>query len=137
MLSPRTERLLKPPSSGLVCVGELLKGLEARAANPTKELLITGELAGFDLDHWLTEYAIIEAVLVATIKKHSDAFVSFAEMQKNAFTKTEAHILATNQGEWSRLQKGVLVAEMELSTALKDEKGLFDRQLGHCQTKLA
>jgi wobble nucleotide-excising tRNase len=112
-----------------VCVGELLKGLEARTANPTKELLVTGELAGFDLDHWLTEYATIEAALAATVTAHNDAFASFAAMQKDAFTKIEAHVLATNQGEWNRLQKEVQVAETELTTARKDEKGLSDRQL--------
>jgi len=112
-----------------VCVGELLKSLEARAANPTKELLVTGELAGFDLDHWLTEYATIETALAATVKKHNEAFASFAAMQKDAFTTIEAHILATNQGEWNRLQKDVQVAETEWKTAREDEKGLSARQL--------
>lgn len=112
-----------------VCVGELLKGLEARTANPTKELLVTGELAGFDLDHWLTEYATIEAALATIVKTHNDAFASFAAMQKDAFTKIEAHVLATNQGEWNRLQKDAQVAESELATARKDEMALFERQL--------
>jgi wobble nucleotide-excising tRNase len=112
-----------------LCAGELLKGLEARAANPAKELQIAGELAGFDLDHWLTEYATIEAALTATVKKHNNAFASFAAMQKDAFNTIEEHILATNQAEWNRHQKDVQIAETELTTARKDEKGLSDRQL--------
>ncbi|MXN64174.1 AAA family ATPase [Stappia sp. GBMRC 2046] len=112
-----------------VCVGELLKGLEVRVANPTKEVLVTGELADFDLDHWLMEYATIEAALAAIVKKHNDDFVSFAAMQKDAFTKIEAHVLATNQSEWNRLQKDAQDAETELTTAQTDEKGLSGRQL--------
>lgn len=112
-----------------VCVGELLKGLEVRAANPTKEVAVTVELADFNLEKWLVEYAIIEAALAATVKKHNDAFTSFAAMQKDAFTKIEAHVLATNQGEWNRLQKHVQDAETEMEAARTDEKGLTDRQL--------
>lgn len=112
-----------------ICVGELIEGLEARLANPTKEVLVTGDLAGFDLDSWLGKYATIEAVLAAAVKKHNDAFASFAAMQKDAFTKIEAHVLATNQSEWNRLQKDVQNAEKELTAARTDEKGLSDRQL--------
>ncbi|WP_253265177.1 MULTISPECIES: AAA family ATPase [unclassified Roseobacter] len=112
-----------------VCVGELLEGLEARGANPTKEVVVGGELAGFDLEKWLAEYAIIEVASAATVKKHNDAFASFAALQKGAFTKIEAHVLATNQSEWNRIQKDVQNAETELVTARTDEKGLSDRQL--------
>ena len=112
-----------------VCVGELLKGLEARTANPTKELLVAGELADFDLDQWLTEYATIEVALAVTVKTHNDAFASFATVQNSAFSKIEAHILATNQGDWNRLRKDAEVAETELTKARKDEDSLFDRQL--------
>lgn len=112
-----------------VCVGELLKGLEVRAANPTKEVVVTGELANFDLEEWLTEYGAIETALAAAMKKHNDAFTSFAAMQKNAFTKIEAHVLATNQGDWDHLQKNVRDAEDAFDTAQNDEKGLADRQL--------
>lgn len=112
-----------------VCVGELLKGLEARVANPTKEVVVTGELAGIDLEEWLQKYAAIESAVAATVKKHNDAFTSFAEMQKDAFTKIEEHVLATNQAEWNRLQKDVRDAETQLRTARAEEKGLTDRQL--------
>lgn len=112
-----------------VSVGELLKGLEARAANPTKEVVVAGELAGFDLDSWLAEYATIEAALAATVKKHNDAFASFAAIQKGAFTEIEAHVLATNQSEWNRLQKVVSDAETEQTNARKEEKGFSHRQL--------
>lgn len=112
-----------------VCVGELLKGLEVRAANPTKEVVVTGELANFNLEKSLAEYRIIEEALVATMKKHNDAFTSFAAMQKAAFTEIEAHVLATNQGDWNRLQKDVQDAEAALQTAQTDEKCLADRQL--------
>ena len=112
-----------------VCVGELLKGLEVRAANPTKEVVVTGELADFDLEKWLAEYGVIETGLTVTVKKHNDAFTSFATMQKDAFTKIEAHVLATNQGDWNRLQKEVQDAETELKTAQTDKNGLADRQL--------
>ena len=112
-----------------VCVGELLKGLEVKAANPTKEVVVTADLADFDLEKWLAEYENIEAALTATVKNHNDAFTSFAAMQKDAFTKIEAHVLATNQGNWNRLQKGVQGAEIELETAQTDEQGLAVRQL--------
>lgn len=112
-----------------VCVGELLKGLETRAANPTKDVVVTGELADFDLEKWLEEYANIETALTAAVKKHNDAFASFAVMQKDAFTKIEEHVLATNQSEWNRLQKAVQDAGTEFETAQTDEKGLADRQL--------
>lgn len=112
-----------------VCVGELLEGLRIRVANPTKEVVVTGELADFDLDKWLKEYATIEAALTATVRKHNDAFASFAAMQKDAFTKIEAHVLATNQGEWTRQQKDVQDAESALATARTDENGLAERQL--------
>lgn len=112
-----------------VCVGELLKSIEVRAANPTKEVEVTGELADFDLEKWLAEYGAIENALIVTLKKHNDAFTSFAAMQKDAFTKIEAHVLAANQGDWNRFQKDVRDAETALKTAQKDEKGLTDRQL--------
>lgn len=112
-----------------VCVGELLKGLEARVVNPTKEVMVAGELVDFDLDGWLAEYAILEAELVATVKKHNDAFASFAAIQKEAFTKIEAHVLATNQSEWNRLQKAVSDADTEQGSARTEEKGFSDRQL--------
>ncbi|KCZ56919.1 AAA family ATPase [Hyphomonas chukchiensis] len=112
-----------------VCVGELLKGLEVRAENPTRDVVVTGELADFNLEKWLLEYATIEVALAATVKKHNGAFTRFAAMQKDAFTKIEAHVLATNQGEWNRIQKHVQDAETETKAARTDEKGLTDRQL--------
>lgn len=112
-----------------VCVGELLKSLEARESNPTKVVAVTGELAGFDLEKWLAEYTTIEIALAATVKKHNDAFASFAALQKGAFTKIEAHVLATNQSEWNRLQKDVQNAKAEWETAQKYEQDLTDRQL--------
>jgi wobble nucleotide-excising tRNase len=112
-----------------VCLGELLKNLEARVANPAKEVLVTGELEAFDLDKWLEEYARIEVALAAILKKHNDAFATFEAMQKDAFAKIEAHILATNQIEWNRLQKGAYEAETELAKAQLDKKGLSERRL--------
>lgn len=112
-----------------VCVGDLLKSIEVRAANPTKEVEVTGELAHFDLEKWLAEYGAIENALIATLKKHNDAFTRFAAMQKDAFTKIEAHVLAANQVDWNHLQKDVWDAETALKTAQTDEKGLADRQL--------
>ncbi|MDG0988561.1 MAG: AAA family ATPase [Yoonia sp.] len=112
-----------------VCVGGLLEGLEARVANPTKEVVVAGELASFDLEKWLTEYVTIEVALAATVKKHNNAFESFAALQKGAFSQIESHVLATNQSEWNRVQKGVQVAENELAAARTDEKNLSHRQL--------
>lgn len=112
-----------------VCVGELLKGLEARVANPTNEIMVAGELSNFDLGDWLAGYATIEAALAATVRKHNDAFASFAAMQRDAFTKIEAHVLATNQSEWNRLQKAAEDAEKEQIAARMGEKELADRQL--------
>lgn len=112
-----------------VCVGELLKGLEVRAANPTKEVVVTGDMADFNLEEWVAKYGAVETALTGAVKRHNEAFTSFAVMQKDAFTKIEAHVLATNQGDWSRLQKEVLDAEEEFKTAQTDEKRLADRQL--------
>lgn len=112
-----------------LCLGELLKGLEARAANPTKEIIVAGELASFNLDNWIEQYATIEKALAAAVKKHNDAFKSFATLQKEAFTKIEAHVLATNQGEWTSLQKAVGDAEAAHQASQTDEKALSDRQL--------
>ena len=111
-----------------VCVGELIKSLDARVANPTKKVVVTGELADFDLEEWLDGYATIEASLAATLKNHNDAFMSFSKMQKDAFAKIEGHVLATNQADWNRLQKAVKDAEHELETARTKEKGLANRQ---------
>lgn len=112
-----------------LCVGELLKGLEVRVANPTKEVVVARELAGFNLDDWLAEYAIIEETLAATVKKHNEAFASFAGMQKDAFTKIESHVLASNQGDWRRLKEAAGDAEAEQKVAQTEEKRLSDRQL--------
>lgn len=112
-----------------VSVGELLKSIEVRAENPTKEFEVTEELADFDLEKWLAEYGAIETALSASIKKHNDSFTSFGAMQKGAFTKIEAHVLATNQGDWNRFQKDVQDAETALKAAQTDEKSLIDRQL--------
>lgn len=112
-----------------VCVGELLKGLEVRAANPTKEVVVTGDMADFSLEKWVAEYGTVETALTAAVKTHNEAFTSFAVMQKDAFTKIEAHVLATNQGDWNRLEKEMQDAEAELKTAQRDEKCLADRQL--------
>jgi wobble nucleotide-excising tRNase len=112
-----------------VCVGELLKGLQEKAENPTKEVVATAELADFDLERWLAAYGSIATALTAAVKKHNEAFKSFAAMQKEAFEKIEAHVLATNQGDWDRLQRSVQDAKTELVTAGADEKDLTDRQL--------
>jgi wobble nucleotide-excising tRNase len=112
-----------------VCVGELLKGLETRTANPTKEIVVAGELAGFNLDNWRTGYVKIEEALVAIVKKHNSAFQSFSSTQKDAFTKIEAHVLATNQSEWNKFQKAVGDTEREYKDAQNEEKAFSDRQL--------
>ncbi len=112
-----------------VCVGELLKGLESRIGKPTEEVMVSDVLATFNLDDWLTEYSSIEAAVDITIKKHNNVFTSFATMQKEAFTKIEAHVLATNQNEWNRLRKDAEDIDRELAASQKQEKDLTDRQL--------
>lgn len=111
-----------------VCVGELLKGLEARTANPTKEIIVAGELASFSLDDWLTEHTKIEESLSNNVRKHNEAFQSFSSIQKNAFSNIEGHVLATNQSDWNKLQKAVADIETEYNTARQEEKRLSDRQ---------
>ena len=111
-----------------MCVSDLLKALEAKLANPTREMAVTGELANFELDKWLAEYAPIEADLVASIKRHNDDFASFAAKQKDAFKKIEMHVLATNQDDWHRLQKEMKDANSELTLAQNEEKNLIERQ---------
>jgi wobble nucleotide-excising tRNase len=112
-----------------VFVGEILVGLDVRAANPTKEVVVSEGLAGFNLNDWLTQYAITEVSLAAIIKKHNDAFNSFSSMQNEAFAKIESHVLATNQSEWNRLQKAVGDAYTEHKDAQQSEKTLSERQL--------
>lgn len=112
-----------------ICVGELIEGLETKVANATKGIEFVGELATFDLAKWLSEYAPIEAAIAMAVKNHNETFVSFAAMQKDAFTKIEAHVLATNQSEWNRLQNASEDAEQEQKAAQKEEKNLIDRQL--------
>ncbi|MBE1288935.1 MAG: AAA family ATPase [Rhodobacteraceae bacterium] len=110
-------------------VGELIKGLGVRAANPTKEVAITGDIADFNIEEWVQNYIAVETTLTEVVKRHNEAFTTFAEMQEDAFTKIEAHVLATNQGGWSRFQKAVRDAEEELKAAQTDEKRLAERQL--------
>ena len=112
-----------------VCIGELLDGLEQRAANPLKDVVATGEMADFDLEKWLAGYAPIEIALDNIVKKHNGTFASFAAMQKEAFTKIEEHVLATNQAEWNRLQEDMQNAEKAWIAAQVHEKNLIDRQL--------
>lgn len=112
-----------------ICVGELLKGLETKVKNPTKEVLTEGDLTDFDLSKWLAEYEVIEAVIIETLKKHNQTFVSFATMQKDAFTRIEAHVLATNQNEWNSVQKAIEDAEREQTAARRHEQSLIDRQI--------
>ena len=110
-------------------VGELVEGLTARVANPTKEAVIARELQDFDLDEWLKDYAAVEDALKAAIKGHNDRFIRFEEMQKQAFGKIEAHVLASNQSEWTRLHKAVEDAAAEEATAQTEERDLSQRQL--------
>lgn len=112
-----------------LCVGKLLGGLEARVANPTKDVHVDAELEDFDLSNWVKEYATIEASLAASLKSHNDSFASFAELQKNAFSGIEAHVLATNQTEWLRLRNGLSEAETLFKAAEATEAGLVRRQL--------
>jgi hypothetical protein len=69
--------------------------------------------------------------LAASVKKRNEAFVSFAALQKDAFKKTEVHVLATNQGDWNRLQKAVQDAETEFAAAQTDKKSCWRY---HCLT---
>ncbi len=109
-------------------VGELLKGLETRAANPTKEVVVAGELSSFNLEDWLTQYAVIEEALAVIVKAHNDAFNNFSAMQKDAFNKIEAHVLASNQGGWNSLQKAIGDTKSEHNAAAEEEEKLTNRQ---------
>jgi len=67
--------------------------------------------------------------LTAAVAKHNEAFASFASMQKDAFAKIEAHVLATNQDEWNALQADLQTADADLKAAQTEERRLTDRQL--------
>lgn len=112
-----------------VCTGELLNGLEAKATNPTKEVVVTGQIIDFDLDNWIDGYALIEQVISAALKKHNDAFKSFSKLQNDAFSKIEAHVLSTNQKEWTRLHKSADNAMSAHEQAKRGEKKIADRQM--------
>ncbi|KZB50779.1 AAA family ATPase [Thalassospira xiamenensis] len=110
-------------------LGELLKGLEAREANPTQEAFVAEELVKFDLDQWLTEYAVIASALTQTVTKHNNAFEQFTATQKDAFSKIEEHVLATNQNEWTSLNKAIKDAEDAQVAAQEEAKDLSKRAL--------
>lgn len=110
-------------------IGELLKCLEARVANPTKNAIVEDELAGFDLDDWLANYKKIEEAISAILKKHNLAFASFAKMQADAFKLIETHVLASNQSEWNSLRKAVDEAEAAHKKGSEEERLLSGRLL--------
>lgn len=112
-----------------VYVGELLKSLEKRVANPAKEVEVGAGIAAFNLEEWLADYECVEEALTAAVAKHNEAFASFASMQKDAFAKIEAHVLASNQDEWNALQADLQTADADWKAAQTEEKRLTDRQL--------
>ena len=109
-------------------VTELLEGLQARAANPTKGVVIADALASFNLDDWLKNYIAIEKAMGMTVTKHNAAFTNFLSIQKDAFEKIEAHVLATNQSEWEKIQKAISDATVGHEDAQREEMRLTDRQ---------
>ena len=110
-------------------VTELLRGLEARIANPTNKVVVADALANFGLDKWLKHYATMERTMAVTVNRHNAAFTSFNSIQNDAFTKIEAHILALNQSEWNKLWKAVSDAAGKHKEAQKKERELTDRYL--------
>lgn len=110
-------------------IAELLKGLKARVANPTKVVVADDALASFNLDDWLKNYTAIEKVVVMAVTNHNKAFTNFSSMQKNAFEQIEAHVLATNQSKWDMLLKAIFDAETEHEEAQMEEVALSDREL--------
>lgn len=111
-----------------VCIGELVKSLELKVANPAVSIDLSDDLAGFDLDEWLEGYRAIDQALSSVLKRHNDAFASFASIQKDTFSKIEAHVLATNQSEWDRLQKAHADACTQYDTAVEEERQASDRE---------
>ena len=112
-----------------LCVTELLEGLQARAANPTKVVDAADALASFNLDDWLRNYIAIEEAMGIIVTKHNAAFTNFLSIQKDAFERIEAHVLATNQSKWKELQKAISDAGAEHEEAQREETRLANRQL--------
>ncbi len=110
-------------------VGELLKGLEVRVANPTKEVSTSGKLNSFDMDDWLRGYEEIQQALSGVVTRHNEAFRTFSTLQGDAFSAIEGHVLATNQSEWNDLLKAVDDTKAELQEAQETERTLSNRQL--------
>ena len=109
-------------------VSELLEGLQARVANPIEVFVVADAFASFNLDDWLKSYTAIEEAMEMTITKHNEAFTNFSSIQKDAFEKIEAHILAIHQNTWGELQTAISDAEIEHKDAQREEKRLADRQ---------
>ena len=107
---------------------ELLEGLQARAANPTKGVVIDDALASFNLDDWLRNYTVLEEAMGMTVTKHNAAFTNFSSSQRDAFEKIEALVLATNQNEWNELRNAISDATVEHEDAQREEMRLTDRQ---------
>ena len=112
-----------------LCVTKLLEGLRARVANPTNVVVAADALASFNLDDWLNNYAKIAENMRTIITKHNAAFTNFSSIQREAFEKIEAHVLATNQNEWNELRNAISVTGAEHEVAQKEEMRLANRQL--------
>ena len=112
-----------------LCIGELIKSLDLKVNNPTKKVPITGRLVEFNPDGWESQYDAIEQLVSAIVKKHNKAFEDFSKLQQAAFSKIESHVLATNQAEWSRLQKAVVDADTSFDKSISEEKTITERQL--------
>ena len=110
-------------------VTELLEGLHARVENPTKVVAAADALASFNLDDWLRNYIAIENAVGMTVTKHNATFTNFSSIQRDAFERIEAHVLATNQSKWIELQKAISDAAAEHEEARMEEMALTAREI--------
>ncbi|UOR15267.1 AAA family ATPase [Qipengyuania aquimaris] len=98
-----------------VRASELLELLDAKLADPTKEQVLPDALANFNLDVWTLDFSRIEGEVGSIIQEHNEASGRFNRVQIEAFSRIEAHVLASNQEEWSQLNK--MASELEGAVA--------------------
>ncbi len=111
-----------------VCLGQLVSALEEKHGSPSRQIGIAGDVANFDLENWLMDYSLIQTALVKIFSDQNEASALFASRQREAFSRIESHVLATNQTDWDRQQERARDAESDSIAARADVSRLAARQ---------
>lgn len=112
-----------------VCVGQLVSALEQKHHSPSRQVDVASDLAEFDLENWLVDYSLIETSLVKIFNDQNQASALFSARQREAFSRIESHVLATNQPDWDRQQERAKETEAEFMAAGADVSRLAARQM--------